>query len=145
MGAIENARGRFLFAGLAAGRRFVGRGASSSGVRGRLGLRHSKLDTADKAEFAAEGGVGFELSRYIEDDELNISGGIEFRYGNAPANLTDQFQTDFTMLRASIVLPVTRGNSVSINVGAPIAGDVSPIFSVNFNWGLLLSDRPGLR
>lgn len=145
LGAVEKARGQFLLAGLAVGRRFVGSGTASSGIRARLGLRHSKLDTEAKAEFAAEGGAGFELSRYLEDDELNISGGFEFRYGNAPTHLTDQFQTNFTMLRGSILLPVTSGNSVSINVGAPIAGDVSPIFSVNFNWGLLLSDRPGVR
>jgi hypothetical protein len=87
--------------------------------------------------------VGFEVSRTLsDDDEINVSGAVEFRRGGAPASLTDQFQTDFTMLRGTISLPVTKGNSISINVGKPITGDVSPIFSVNFNWGLLLSDRP---
>jgi hypothetical protein len=145
MGAVENARGQFLFAGIAAGRRFAARGVAGSGVRGRLGLRHAKLDIDDEAELAAEGGIGFELSRLVGEDELSISGALEFRYSNAPANLKEQFQSDFTMLRGSIILPITSGNSLSINVGAPIAGEVSPIFSVNFNWGLLLSDRPGVR
>ena len=144
MGEVADARGRSLFAGVAVGRRFIGRGSSRTGVRARLGLRHAKLDTEEEAEFAAEGGAGIELSRFVGDDELNLSTGIEFRFGNAPDNLTDQFQTNFTMLRGSLLLPITSGNSLSINVGAPVSGDVSPIFSVNFNWGLLLSDRPGL-
>jgi hypothetical protein len=144
LGEVENASGKFLFAGLAVGRRFDdGTKRTSAGVRGRLGVRHAKLDNVDEAEFAAEGGVGFEVSRTLADeDEINVSGAVEFRRGGARANLTDQFQTDFTMLRGTISLPLTKGNSISINVGKPITGDVSPIFSVNFNWGLLLSDRP---
>ena len=141
LGAVDNARGQFLFAGLAAGRRFAGSGAARSGVRARLGVRHGKLDSEEAAEFAAEGGVGIELSRSVDDGALSISGAIEFRYGNASANLTDQFQTNFAMLRGSVLLPVTTGNSISINLGAPLAGDVSPIFSVNFNWGLILGDQ----
>jgi hypothetical protein len=144
LGDVENASGKFLFAGLAAGRRFDdGKRRTTAGMRGRLGIRHAKLDNADEAEFAAEGGVGFEVSRSLsDDDEINVSGAVEFRRGGAAAHLADQFQTDFTMLRGTISLPVTKGNSISINVGKPITGDVSPIFSVNFNWGLLLSDRP---
>ena len=145
LGDVENASGKFLFAGMAAGRRFGdGTRRTSAGMRGRLGIRHAKLDSVDEAEFAAEGGVGFEVSRTLsDDDEVHVAGAVEFRRGGAPANLTDQFQTNFTMLRGTISLPVTKGNSLSINVGKPITGDVSPIFSVNFNWGLLLSDRPG--
>lgn len=143
LGDVEDARGRSIFAGLAVGRRFNGRGASTTGVRARLGLRHAKLDSSDEAEFAGEGGVGIELSRYVASDEVNLSAAFEFRFGNAPDNLTDQFQTNFTMLRGSVSLPITTGNSLSINVGAPLSGSVSPIFSVNFNWGLLLSDQPG--
>jgi hypothetical protein len=143
LGAVEDASGKFLFAGIAAGRRFDdGVRRTSAGLRARLGIRHAKLDSVDEAKFAAEGGVGFEVSHTLTDeDEVNLSGAVEFRRGGAPANLTDQFQTDFTMLRGTISLPVTKGNSISINVGKPITGNVSPIFSVNFNWGLLLSDR----
>lgn len=89
---------------------------------------------------AAEGGLGFELVRTIESQEINASVAFEFREGNADANLTDQFQTDFSMIRGSVIIPVTSGNSFSINVGKPMSGNVSPILSVNFNWGLLLSN-----
>jgi hypothetical protein len=141
LGAVANSRGQFLFAGLAAGRNF-GSGLATAGIRGRLGLRHAKLDSVDEAEFAAEGGVGFDLSRYVGEDELNVQGAVEFRHGNAPPNMTDQFQTNFVMLRASLIVPVTAGNSISINVGKPLSGEVSPVFSVNFNWGLLLAGTP---
>lgn len=147
MGAVQNASGQFLFAGLSVGRRFVGNGTktSSAGVRARLGVRHAKLDNEDKSEFAAEGGVGFELARSIDDEELNVSGALEFRHGNAAENLADRFQTNFAMLRGSISVPITSGNSLSINIGVPVSGDVSPILSVNYNWGLLLPDRPAVR
>jgi hypothetical protein len=79
-----------------------------------------------------------------DDSEVNVSGAVEFRRGGEGIS-ADLFQTDFTMLRGTISLPVTKANSISINVGKPITGDVSPIFSVNFNWGLLLSDLVGRR
>lgn len=142
LGAMKDASGKFLFAGLAYGRRLAGSadGGASSGVRLRLGVRHGTLDSTGETEMAAEGGVGFELARRVETQEINAAVAFEFRRGNAAANLTDQFQTNFTMLRASIVIPITPGNSISINVGKPVSGDVSPILSVNFNWGLLLSN-----
>jgi hypothetical protein len=143
LGEVANARGQFLFAGIAVGRRFNPASSTNSGVRARIGLRHAKLDTDATAEFAVEGAGGIELARSIGDDELNLSAGIEFRYGNAPAAATDRFQTDFAMVRGSLIVPITTGNSLSINVGAPIAGNVSPMFSVNFNWGLLLSNQVG--
>jgi hypothetical protein len=142
MGAVKNAAGNFLFAGLSGGRRLGGsaNGGGNYGLRGRLGVRHAQLDSSDETDFAVEGGVGFELARLIESQEINASVAIEFRQGNGPADLTDRFQTDFVMVRGSVLLPVTSGNSFSINFGAPISGDVSPILSVNFNWGLLLSN-----
>lgn len=142
LGAVANSRGQFLFAGLAAGRNFGGSGMATAGIRARLGLRHATLDSADNAEFAAEGGAGFNLSRYVGEDELNVEGAIEFRHGDAPSDLVDRFQTNFVMLRASIIVPVMAGNSISINVGKPLSGTVSPVFSVNFNWGLLLPGAP---
>jgi len=47
------------------------------------------------------------------------------------------------MFRASLTMPLMQGAGVSLNVASPITGDVSPTISVNFNWGLLLSNRPG--
>lgn len=138
MGAVENASGTFLFAGLSYGRRLAGDAAASYGARLRLGARHAKLDKVAESEFAVEGGVGFDLARRLDNQEINASAALEFRYGNADSDLTDRFQSNFVMARGSFLLPITSGNSLSINIGSPIAGDVSPILSVNFNWGLLM-------
>jgi hypothetical protein len=140
LGAVENAKGKFLFAGLSFGRRLGAGAAGTYGFRGRLGLRHSTLDVQSTSEFAVEGGAGFDLARPTDDQEINAAIALEFRKGDAAANLTDVFQTDFVMLRGSVEIPITSANSFSINFGAPISGDVSPILSVNFNWGLLLSN-----
>jgi hypothetical protein len=141
MGAVENAKGTFLFAGVAAGKRFGGAtGEGRSGVRARFGGRYAKLDGLDKAEVAVEGGLGFELVRPLEFEEINLAAALEFRTGGAPANETDRFQTDFLMLRGSFQVPITSGNSLTLNFGAPLVGDVSPTLSVNLNWGLLLSN-----
>lgn len=142
MGAVENASGNFMFAGLSYGRRIAGNAAASYGTRLRLGARHAKLDNVGQAEFAVEGGAGFELARRLENQEVNASTALEFRYGNAEANLTDRFQTNFIMARGSLLLPITSGNSLSINFGVPISGGVSPTLSVNFNWGLLMPAAP---
>lgn len=142
LGEVENAAGKFLFAGVSYGRRLRGMAGASAayGFRSRLGVRHARLDSTDRTEFAIEGGAGFELARHIESQEINASVGVEFRQGGAAANLIDQFQTDFVMIRGSVLLPIASGNSFSINFGRPISGNVSSMLSVNFNWGLLLSN-----
>lgn len=139
LGATPNAAGKFLYAGLAWGERF-GASGTTLGLQFRAGARHARLDTDTTAEFAIEGGFGFELARSIDDQELSASLALEGRHGNAPANETDRFQTNFAMIRGSFLLPVTAGNSVSVNFGVPISGPATPTLSVNFNWGLLLSD-----
>jgi hypothetical protein len=143
LGSVENASGTFLFAGLSYGRRLGGTAEESSsfGFRSRLGVRHATLDSIAKSEFAVEGGFGFEMARQIQSQEINASAAIEFRQGNSDPVVTDQFQTNFGMLRGSLLLPITAGNSLSINFGTPIWGDASPVMSVNFNWGLLFPDR----
>jgi hypothetical protein len=144
LGAVKDASGTVLFAGFAFGRRFDADGTGPQlGFNARLGMRHAKLDTVATAEFGAEGGVGFDFSRQMQDSEVSGSAAVEFRYGNAPVAVTDQFQTDYAMFRGSFAVPITGGNSVSVNVGLPFAGHVSPTLSVNFNWGLLLSDKKG--
>ena len=147
LGAVENASGQFMFVGLAFGRRFdAGNPASTatSGIRARLGVRHAKLDSQPKAEFAVEGSVGYELSRRTADDNvLEISAGVEIRRTQGTSTAPDEFQADYTMFRASLTMPLMQGAGVSLNVASPITGDVSPTISVNFNWGLLLSNRPG--
>lgn len=142
LGVIPNASGTSWSAGLAAGKRFtdVNQEGATFGIRARLGMRYAKLDSVAAAEYAGEGGLGVEMSRNVDQQEINASAAVEFRYGNAPSIATEQFQTNFVMLRGSLLLPVFGSNGVSINVGIPITGPISPIMSVNFNWGLLLPD-----
>ena len=141
LGATSNAAGTSLYAGVGAGRRILATsGDGSVGIRTRLGVRHAKLDSEATAEFASEGGLGFEIARTTDGQEINASGGVEFRYGNASAAAQEALQTNFVMLRGSLSIPVVNGSSVSINFGTPITGKISPTLSVNFNWGLLLSD-----
>ena len=141
LGAVENARGTFLFLGLAYGQRLLGAAETGGGgFRARLGARHAKLETVDKAEFAVEGGLGFDIARAINDtQEINASAAVEFRHGSTAESLIDQFETNFGMLRGSVMVPMTAANNLSLNFGVPLWGEVSPILSVNFNWGLLLS------
>jgi hypothetical protein len=147
MGAEEDAAGNVLFAGLSYGRRAGSgeMGGSRYGFRARLGVRRARLNSEDATELAVEGGFGVELARAIDAREVNASVALDLRHGNAPAHLTDRFETDFVMIRGSFLLPITPGYSLSLNVGAPVSGDVSPMLSVNFNWGLMLPDRLALR
>jgi hypothetical protein len=141
MGTVPDASGTFLYAGLAMGRTIGGTptAPSSASVRTRLGVRHAKLDSATKAEFAVDGGLGFELGRRVDELALTLSGGLEFRYGNATEPMQEQLQTNFTMLRGSLTLPVTAAQSLTLSFGTPVDGDVTPQVSVHFNWGLLMS------
>jgi len=147
LGAVQNASGQFLFAGVALGRRFNADDPAStatSGFRARLGVRHAKLDSQPDAEFALEASVGYELTRRMADDSsLEISIGFDIRRTKGTSTAPEEFQADYTMLRGSLAMPLIQGAGVSLNVATPITGDVSPTISVNFNWGMLLSNRPG--
>jgi hypothetical protein len=50
----------------------------------------------------------------------------------------EQVDTNWTVFRSSLVVPITDANNLSIAVGVPIDGDLSSYLSVNFNWALLL-------
>ena len=143
LGAVENASGTFLFAGLAYGRRFTGadEGDPELGLRMRLGARHATLEHNDSTSFAVEGGLGLELARVLDQQEVTAAAGLEFRYGDGDGGSDKQFQTDYLVLRSSLVIPVTPSNSLSIAVGVPVAGAISSYLSVNFNWGLMLPGR----
>lgn len=145
LGAVPGASGSFLFAGIAYGRRFaVGIDSGTDvGIRLRLGARHASLDVGGASALSAEGGAGVELSRSLADQQVSLSAAVEFRVGDDDLATDEQLQTDFAIARASLVVPVLAANTVSLSVGVPIAGaDVSPYMSVNFNWSLLLPDRP---
>jgi hypothetical protein len=142
LGAVAGARGTYLFGGIAASRRFVGSGEepSSAGFKGRLGVRFASLADTALTSFAVDGGIGFEARRVYQQQAIDLSAGLEFRWGG-PDGREDRLQTDFLMLRASLNVPITDANSVSLNLGAPLVGDVTPVLSVAINWGLLLPTR----
>lgn len=141
LGAVENAAGRSLFAGLSYGRRLVGDPSGPTyGFRARIGARHARLDSETETDWGVEGGLGFELVRRLDEEEINASAALEFRQGSASDELEEELQSDFIMLRGSLLLPVTAANSLSLNLGVPLSGTATPTLSVNFNWGLMFPD-----
>lgn len=145
LGNVPDASGTFLFAGIAGGRRFKsGENGPTIGIRGRLGIRHARIDNPDATHFAVDGGFAFEMTRTYEGRQINVASGMEFRYGKE-TTMDDQFETNFLMFRFSLSIPVTAANSISISVGAPIAGGshTSPTLSINADWGLLFPQLVG--
>ena len=142
LGEVEDASGTSIFAGLSHGRSM---GIASDGspvfsIRSNLGVRHSSLDATEDDEFAAEGGIGLHMARTLGDQEINGSAGLELRYGTADGDAVERLQSDYLMVRGSLLIPITSAHSLSVNFGTPLDGDVSPRLSINFNWGVLLAD-----
>ena len=145
LGAVADASGTFLFAGVGYGRRLTSNSESSSvGLKLRAGARHSSLDSDSEGRLAFEGGLGLELNRELDQQEISAGIGVELRYGDDGSTVTEeQSQTNWTVLRSSLVVPITSANSLSIAVGVPLDGELSSYLSVNFNWALLLPGMPG--
>ncbi|MFQ5569253.1 MAG: hypothetical protein ACE5G0_06235 [Rhodothermales bacterium] len=154
LGEVPGADGTALFGGIAIGKRFVNTSLSSGGIRGRLGIRYVDQDdfidstNVDKVNpvkgetnFALEGGFGFELMKAFQQQPIRLSGGFEFRLGDPPNDMDEEFQTNYLLFRASLNIPVTSSNSLSLSVGAPLIGEVTPTLSVNVNWALLLPNK----
>jgi hypothetical protein len=140
LSGLVPAKTRSLTAGLAAGRRILSgqTGGPSAGFKARAGLRYVGLPDSGPTSFAFDGGLGFELERPMEGQgPLTASAGLEWRYGGESANETS-LQTNFTVFRFSLNVPVAGGAGVSVGVSAPIDGQVSPTLTVSFNWSLLL-------
>jgi hypothetical protein len=141
LGAVADASGTFFFAGVGYGRRILGdpAGDTSAGLELRAGARHTSLDVAPDGRFAFEGGLGLELTRSLDQQEISAGIGVELRYGQEGPTVTEeQAQMNWTVFRSSLVVPITDANSLSIAVGLPIDGELSSYLSVNFNWALLL-------
>jgi hypothetical protein len=152
LGAVAGAAGTRLAGGLAIGRRLrkADPEAATFGVRARVGVRYVELDDAalpanQRTSFALDGGAGFEMVRPFEFQPVTVTLGVEFRAGNPPdSTLDDEFQTNFLMFRFGLDVPLTASNTVSLSVGAPLMGDVTPTLAVSANWSLLLSSVRGV-
>jgi hypothetical protein len=143
LGAVENARATSFDAGLAWGRQFLGADptGASLGLKARAGARYTHLDDIQETAYAFDGAVGFEGRRPLEQGQaITASAGFEFRYGGEDA-LEDELQTNFTVFRAALAVPLAGMTGLTLAVAAPIDGPISPALSVNFNWGLLLPKK----
>ena len=140
LGAVPNADATTLFAGLAWGRRLgVDGDRGSWGIRARLAARHSSLDDGTGSGLGVEAALGFELARAIEMQEVSAAIGLEGGW-TADDAVADRLGTNSALVRASLVVPLLGGSSVSMAAGVPIAGERSSFLTVNFNWGLLLPE-----
>jgi len=147
LGAVPDADATALTGGFAFGRRFVGEAhATSLGFKGRVGARYTDLANLDENSFAVDGGLAFDVRRPVDDlRSVTLSGGFEFRFGDAADQMEALLQTDFLVFRASLSVPITSAAGVSINVGAPLIGEeISPTLSINANWALLLPELASL-
>jgi hypothetical protein len=132
-----------LTAGLGFGRRVLPLrdDGTSAGFRGRAGLRYTTLPAPGPTSFGFDGAVGFELARPLDEDNLlTLSAGLELRYGGDAARETE-LQTNYTMFRFALSLPVAGGTGLAVGLSVPLDGTVSPALTVNFNWSLLLGRR----
>jgi hypothetical protein len=83
--------------------------------------------------------VGFELARPLDEDNLlTLSAGLEARYGGEAAREAE-LQTNYTVFRFALTVPVGDGAGIAVGLSAPIDGGVSPTLTVNVNWSVLLA------
>jgi len=147
LGAVDNARATSIDAGLAWGRQFLGADPSgpSLGLKARGGARYTHLTDIEETSYAFDGAFGLEGRRPLEQGQvITTSAGLEFRYGGEDAT-EDELQTNYTVFRAALAVPLAGMTGLTVAVAAPIDGPISPALSVNFNWGLLLPKKGSLR
>ena len=135
-GAIAG-RTTALHGGVAFGRRLVplDDGGTAVGVRGRAGARYTDLPGPAKASFGFDGGVGLEVVRPLNDDDMiTVSSGLEFRYGG-------EENRDFTVFRFGLGVPIAGGADVAVALSLPLDGEVTSSFTVGLNWRMLLPGR----
>lgn len=149
LGAVPNASATAITAAVAFGRQFVdsNTAAASVGIKGRLGLRFTNLDSVSANGFAVDAGLGFEARRPLDlQRAITLSGGFEGRFGGE-AQLEAEQQTNQLVFRAALSIPLGDASGVALAVGAPLIGTgASPTLVVKVDWGLLLpSLLPRLR
>jgi hypothetical protein len=115
---------------------------------GYLGL-DLRLDVGDPTLGAVAGASGtrlfggLALGRRLQRSQPEAPS-FGFRAGNPPdLSLEEEFEANFLMFRFGIDVPLTAANTVSLSVGAPLVGDLSPSIAVSANWSLLLSSIRG--
>jgi hypothetical protein len=143
LGAVANARATSIDAGLAWGRQFLGDDPTgpSVGLKARGGARYTHLDDIEETSYAFDGALGFEARRPLEQGQaITASAGFEVRYGGDGA-VEDELQTNYTVFRAALAVPLAGMTGLTLAVAAPIDGPISPVLSVNFDWGLLLPKK----
>ncbi len=128
-----------LLAGLAWGRKLTGTGGTEVGLKLRLGARYVSLRDTSATKLGADGGLGFELTRRLNEQTIRIDAGFEFGYGNADKALEVPLQTDFLTFRGSLSIPLANSTNVTVTLSAPVHGDQSPTLSISGNWAMLFS------
>jgi hypothetical protein len=143
LGAVADARATSIDAGLAWGRQLLGVEPTgpSAGLKARAGMRYTHLSDLKQTSYSFDGVFGFEGRRPLEQGQaITVSAGFEFRYGGK-RSAEDQLQTNFTAFRAALAVPIAGATGITLAATAPIDGPISPVLSVNFNWGLLLPKK----
>jgi hypothetical protein len=146
LGAVENARATSINAGIAWGQQFLStdRTGPSAGFKLRAGGRYTHLSDVSETSYAFDAALGLEARRPLDEGQaITASAGFEFRYGGE-RDVEDLLQTNYTVFRAAVAVPVAGATGIVLAVAAPIDGPISPVLSVNFNWGLLLPRKSPL-
>jgi hypothetical protein len=91
--------------------------------------------------FSLDSAIGLEFSKLIDNQTISFSTGLELRLAkDIPNGMDKVFQTNYMILRSSLSVPFTETNKISLNLGVPVFGEISPVFSISANWSLLLPD-----
>jgi hypothetical protein len=140
LGSVADAEASAITAAVAFGRRVTGADPRELflGIRGRAGYRYSNLWKTNATSRAFDGGFGLEARKSIDETSaVMLSAGIEARYGGEE-DAEEQLQTNYTVFRATLAVPIAGATGLSIAFGTPLAGQIDPTFNVNFNWSVLL-------
>ena len=87
-------------------------------------MRYTELRELDESSFAFDGGLAFVVKRPVTIDQaLMLTGGVEFRFGDAEEELEGEFQSEFLSVRASLSVPVTDQTAIAISFVHPLIGD----------------------
>jgi len=138
-GAVENAAGTSIVAGLGYGKRLApSLTATSGGVRGRLGVRYVSLRDTTLTDWQVDGGLALEFSRVMETQRLEFSAGFEFRY-SGKEDAREILRTRYVEFRTGLVVPLAGSTGLSVAFSTPLVGEISPTLSLNMNWQQLLA------